>query len=46
VNGFIAGDGTRSQLDPVIDLLGLSDDGRARLVSRARGGATSSGCAI
>jgi hypothetical protein len=46
VNGFIAGDGERGQLEPIIDLLGLSEDGRARLVSRARAGAATGGCAI
>jgi hypothetical protein len=46
VNGFIAGDGARDQLDAVIDLLGLSDEGRIRIASRVRGGSVSGGCSI
>ena len=45
-NGFIAGDGARSQLEPVIDLLGLSEGGRARMMSRVLDGVCPRGCAI
>ena len=43
VNGYAAGGGTRAQLAAEIDLYGLSEAGRARLVSRTRSDA---GCSL
>ena len=46
VNGYVAGDGSKTQLGGEIDFLGLSEAGRARLVSKVKGGAFPGGCAI
>jgi hypothetical protein len=46
VNGFIAGDGSKDQIEDVIDLLGLSEEGRRRLVSRVRGSSLTGGCSV
>ena len=45
-NGFVAGDGTRMQLEKVIDQLGLSDAGRAELDSRVVARGDGIGCPI
>jgi hypothetical protein len=46
VNGYVAGDGTVAQLDREIDLLGLSDEGRARLLHRVGDTPASAECRI
>jgi len=46
VNGYVAGDGTRAQLATEIDLLGLGEAGRSRLVSRVGDPAGGVGCSI
>jgi len=46
VNGYVAGDGTKTRLEAEIDELGLSDAGRARLVSKVRDGGHGVGCSI
>jgi hypothetical protein len=43
VNGYVAGGGTSAQLASEIDLLGLSEAGRARLASGGRSGV---GCSL
>jgi len=45
-NGYVAGDGTRTQLAAEIDLLGLSEAGRACLLSRVLGDTFSGGCSV
>ena len=46
VNGYVAGDGTKAQLGVEIDFLGLSEKGRAHLVSMVKDGVSSGSCAI
>ncbi len=44
VNGYVAGDGTRVQLDREIDAFGLSEAGRTRLISRGGSSTGGAGC--
>lgn len=46
VNGYVAGDGDAEQLGREIELLGLSEAGRARLVKRAGEPMYGGGCSI
>jgi len=46
VNGYVAGDGDAEQLGREIDLLGLSEAGRARLIKRAGEPMYGGGCSI
>jgi hypothetical protein len=46
VNGYVAGNGDRSQLAGEIAFLGLSDNSRSRLISHTRGGVTAGGCSL
>lgn len=46
VNGYVAGDGTRAQLAREVDLLGLTDTGRSRLISSVDGSGDRNACSI
>ncbi len=46
VNGYVAGDGTKAQLEGEIADLGLSDAGRSRLIAMVRDGGRGVGCSI
>jgi len=46
VNGYVAGDGTAMQLAGELESLGLSEAGRARLLTRVGNTAGSAGCSI
>jgi peptide-methionine (S)-S-oxide reductase len=46
VNGYVAGDGTRSQLAREIEFLGLSEASRARLIARVGDSASTAGCSV
>ena len=46
VNGYVAGNGTRVQLAREIDFLGLSESGRARLITRVGDSASGAGCSV
>jgi hypothetical protein len=46
VNGYVAGDGTASQLAAELDSLGVSEPGRARLRGLVGDVPSSSGCAV
>jgi peptide-methionine (S)-S-oxide reductase len=46
VNGYVAGNGTRVQLAREIDFLGLSEGGRARLITRVGDSASGAGCSV
>jgi len=46
VNGYLAGNGARAQLEQEIDVLGLSEKGRAYLRAQVEGGRFGSGCAL
>ena len=46
VNGYAAGDGTKAQLGVEIDFLGLSEKGRAHLVSMVRDGVFGGSCTV
>jgi peptide-methionine (S)-S-oxide reductase len=44
VNGYVAGDGTTAQLEREIDLLGLSPDGRSKLIAKVGRAGDGIGC--
>jgi peptide-methionine (S)-S-oxide reductase len=46
INGYVAGDGTRAQLSREIDLLGLGESGRARLLEKVGDGNFGGVCSI
>jgi len=46
VNGYVAGDGAKAQLGAEMEFLGLSEAGRAHLISRVGGGGPVGACGI
>ncbi len=46
VNGYVAGYGTKAQLEGEADLLGLGENARAYLLSRVSDATSAPGCAI
>ena len=46
VNGYVAGDGARADLEVEVDSFGLSAEGRAHLIARVRDTGSRIGCAL